>query len=122
MAAMPTTEVSVRLPNSISLWMPCSWYGTGVNEPGTHSGQLGHPSPNPVRRTSPPVTTMPIFEDEVGDQDRPEHAGEDREHDLDGTRGRREDRRGGGTASAVRSRLQSRRRSPARRGAPDIRS
>ena len=60
MAAMPTTEVSVRLPNSISWWMPCSWCGTGVNDPGTHCGQVGQPSPEPVRRTRPPVTTMPI--------------------------------------------------------------
>ena len=57
---MPTTEVSVRLPNSISLWMPCSWCGTGVNDPGTHCGQVGQPSPEPVSRTRPPVTTMPI--------------------------------------------------------------
>ena len=57
---MPTTEVSVRLPNSISLWMPCAWCGTGVNDPGTHCGQVGQPSPEPVSRTRPPVTTMPI--------------------------------------------------------------
>ncbi len=25
-----------------------------------HSGQVGQPSPLPVRRTTPPVTTMPI--------------------------------------------------------------
>ena len=30
-----------------------------MNEPGWHSGQVLHPSPLPVRRTMPPVTTMP---------------------------------------------------------------
>ena len=26
-----------------------------------HRGQVGHPRPEPVRRTTPPVTTMPMF-------------------------------------------------------------
>ena len=60
-ATIPTTDVSVRLPNSMYLWMPCGWCTTGVYEPGTHSGQVGQPSPEPVSRTSPPVTTMPIW-------------------------------------------------------------
>ena len=32
---------------------------TGVNDPGWHSGHVLQPSPLPVRRTMPPVTTMP---------------------------------------------------------------
>ena len=27
-------------------------------EPGVHSGQVGQPSPEPVNRTAPPVTTI----------------------------------------------------------------
>ncbi|GEO35332.1 hypothetical protein CAE01nite_30570 [Cellulomonas aerilata] len=31
-----------------------------MNDPGSHCGQVEQPSPEPVRRTAPPVTTMPI--------------------------------------------------------------
>jgi len=57
-ASSPTTPVSDRLPNSMTLWKPCSWWGAGVKDPGTHSGHVGQPSPLPVSRTTPPVTTM----------------------------------------------------------------
>ena len=42
---------------------PCS--GTGTNEPGSQLGQVVHPSPEPVRRTAPPVPTMTICETRV---------------------------------------------------------
>ena len=49
------------MPNSIHLWKASAWPSTGTSEPSTHSGHVGHPSPDPVTRTSPPVTTMPIW-------------------------------------------------------------
>ena len=58
-ARMPTTPVSVRLPNSTYLWKPSACSTVGVIEPSTHSGQVGHPRPLPVTRTRPPVTTIP---------------------------------------------------------------
>jgi len=53
------TYVSIRLPNSICSWMPVAPVGT--NEFFSHRGQVGHPSPDPVSRTAPPVTTIPMF-------------------------------------------------------------
>ena len=51
-----------RFPNSIHA---CNWLSscpiTGLIEPSTHSGQVGQPSPAPVKRTAPPVTTNPAF-------------------------------------------------------------
>ena len=57
--AMKSATVSRRFPNSIQEWsVPCTWWGTGAIEPETQSGQVGHPKPEPVSRTAPPVTTM----------------------------------------------------------------
>ena len=58
-ARTTSTLVSVRLPNSMYLWKPSACSTVGVTEPSTHSGQVGQPSPLPVTRTSPPVTTIP---------------------------------------------------------------
>ena len=68
-ATAASTKVSVRLPNSIGRWTssaPC-----GVNDRSVHRGQVGQPSPEPVSRTAPPVTTM----HDVGDQGGPGRAG-----------------------------------------------
>ena len=43
-----------RLPNSTRPW---NWRA-GVRCPAEHEGQSLQPSPDPVRRTAPPVTTM----------------------------------------------------------------
>ena len=57
--AMSTTLVRVRLPNSIARWnADRSDRLTGTNEPGTHSGQVGQPRPEPVTRTVAPVTAI----------------------------------------------------------------
>ena len=40
--------------------MPCS--GTVTRFSCVHFGQVGHPKPDPVRRTKPPVTTIKICE------------------------------------------------------------
>ena len=58
MATATRTNVSRRLPNSMTPWIPIS--GVFTNEPGVHCGQVGQPRPEPVRRTRPPVPTMPI--------------------------------------------------------------
>ena len=52
------TMVRTRLPNSIRPWMPIS--AVEVRESSVHFGQVGQPSPDPVSRTSPPVTTIRI--------------------------------------------------------------
>ena len=55
-ATSPTTKVSIRLPNSIA---PCSAYSAvGVYDSSVQLGQVGQPSPEPVSRTTPPVTTI----------------------------------------------------------------
>ena len=58
-ASTSSTPVRVRLPNSMYLWKPSACSTVGVIEPSTHSGHVGQPSPLPVTRTRPPVTTMP---------------------------------------------------------------
>ena len=58
-ATTTTTPVSIRLPNSIhwlSAWMP-GWF-TGTRLPATHCGQVGQPRPDPVTRTTEPVTPI----------------------------------------------------------------
>jgi hypothetical protein len=50
----------MRLLNSIH-WFS-AWYSdreTGTMLPGTHCGQVGQPSPDPVTRTTDPVTPIP---------------------------------------------------------------
>src|SRR3954447_1030554 len=59
MAIAATTKVSIRLLNSMALWMPSARCGT--NERPLQRGQVGQPRPEPVSRTTPPVTTMPMF-------------------------------------------------------------
>ena len=55
-ATSPTAKVSIRLPNSIA---PCSAYcAVGVYDSSVQLGQVGQPSPEPVSRTTPPVTTI----------------------------------------------------------------
>ena len=54
-----STKVRVRLPNSIAECTsraPC-----GVKELPWQRGQVGQPSPEPVSRTAPPVSTMPML-------------------------------------------------------------
>lgn len=57
---MPMTPNSVRLPNSTH-WCSAATSGcsTGTMLPGTHSGHVGQPSPEPVTRTMDPVTAIP---------------------------------------------------------------
>ena len=55
-ATMPTMIDSSRLPNSMPPWMPIS--GVATREASVQSGHVGHPSPDDVRRTAPPVPTM----------------------------------------------------------------
>ena len=57
---IPSTPVSVRLPNSMIGWIDIAEWNSGVKLPGSHRGQVEQPSPEPVRRTAPPVTMMPI--------------------------------------------------------------
>src|SRR5689334_8839198 len=59
MAITARTKVSVRLVNSITPLIPIAWVGTYEDD--VHSGQVGQPSPEPVRRTAPPVITMPTL-------------------------------------------------------------
>ena len=58
-AAAATTKVRVRLPNSMAWWIQGAAPATGTSEPSWHSGQVSQPRPEPVTRTSEPVTVMP---------------------------------------------------------------
>lgn len=58
-ATAATTNPSIRLPNSIAPCIPSSPCGT--YDESVHCGQVGQPSPDPVSRTRPPVTTMPML-------------------------------------------------------------
>ena len=63
-----STKVSVRFPNSMIEWKssaPC-----GVNDSSVHRGQVGQPSPDAVRRTAPPVSTMPMLATRVAQPSR----------------------------------------------------
>ena len=52
----PRTPVSVRLPNSIT---PCTASsGVFTKLSSVQRGHVGQPSPEPVSRTAPPVTTI----------------------------------------------------------------
>jgi hypothetical protein len=61
-ATRTTTPVSSRFPNSIH-WVSgsTSGCGTGTRLPGKHSGHSGQPSPEPVTRTTEPVTAIPAW-------------------------------------------------------------
>ena len=56
MATAAIRNVTIRLPNSMTPWMPSS--PCGVKDSSVHRGQVGQPSPEPVSRTTPPVTTI----------------------------------------------------------------
>ena len=58
-AIMASTNVSVRLPNSIAPCRPRVPWGT--YDSSVQRGQVGQPRPEPVRRTAPPVTTMAML-------------------------------------------------------------
>ena len=58
-ATATSTNVSSRLPNSIAAWKSSA--PRGVKSSSVHRGHVGQPSPEPVRRTAPPVTTMPML-------------------------------------------------------------
>ncbi|OAX58019.1 hypothetical protein A5N15_08395 [Rothia kristinae] len=58
-ATIPRSPVRVRLPNSMKPWIPIS--GTLFQESSVQRGQVGQPSPDWVRRTSPPVITSSRF-------------------------------------------------------------
>ncbi|OLB81180.1 MAG: hypothetical protein AUI14_04320 [Actinobacteria bacterium 13_2_20CM_2_71_6] len=58
-ARMPTTLVSVRLPNSIAPWYPSACVVT--RDFSSHWGHDGQPRPEPVSRTAPPVITIPTL-------------------------------------------------------------
>ena len=67
-AMAASTKVSVRFPNSMAEWKssaPC-----GVNDSSVHRGQVGQPSPDAVRRTAPPVSTMPMLATRVAQPSR----------------------------------------------------
>ncbi len=67
---MPTTEVSVRLPNSISLWMPCSWCGDRGVRPG-HALRPGRAAqPRAGQADQAAGDDDADLEHEVGDQHR----------------------------------------------------
>ena len=55
-AAAVRTNVSSRLVNSMTPWPASSGVGTKLVP--VQRGQVGQPSPEPVSRTAPPVTTM----------------------------------------------------------------
>ena len=59
MATAVSTNVSMRLPNSIAEWICSSPVGT--NDSSVHRGHVGQPRPDPVRRTAPPVRMMPTL-------------------------------------------------------------
>ena len=55
-ATAVSTKVSSRLPNSMT---PCAASsGVATKLSSVHRGQVGQPRPEPVSRTSPPVTTI----------------------------------------------------------------
>ncbi|GMA37359.1 hypothetical protein GCM10025876_35630 [Demequina litorisediminis] len=58
-ATAASTKVSIRLPNSIAGWNQVSGWNSGVKRPGSHWGHEEQPKPEPLRRTTPPVTIMP---------------------------------------------------------------
>ncbi len=54
MTMTDTSPVTVRFTNSTR-----AWYSSGATiRPSAQVGQSGQPSPDPVTRTAPPVTTM----------------------------------------------------------------
>ena len=55
-ATITRTKVSRRLPNSMTPWIPIS--GVGTRDSAVQRGHVGHPSPDPVSLTSPPVPTI----------------------------------------------------------------
>ena len=56
---MINTKVSSRLPNSMAPCIPSSGWET--KESSVQRGQVGQPRPEPVNRTRPPVTTIPML-------------------------------------------------------------
>src|SRR5262249_59941722 len=68
-----STEVSVRLPNSISSWPATAPVGT--YEAAVQRGQVGQPSPEPVSRTAPPVTTIPTLATKLASASRRSRSG-----------------------------------------------
>src|SRR5262249_42711527 len=66
-------EVSVRLPNSISSWPATAPVGT--YDVAVHRGQVGQPSPEPVSRTAPPVTTIPTLATRLASASRRSRSG-----------------------------------------------
>ena len=42
-------------------WIDVASWNSGVNWPGSHCGHVEQPRPDPVSRTAPPVTMMPIW-------------------------------------------------------------
>ena len=58
--ARTRAKVNKRFPNSIHDLKPSICPSTGVYESSVHSGHVGQPKPDPVRRTIPPVRTMPV--------------------------------------------------------------
>jgi hypothetical protein len=70
-ATAESTNVSVRLPNSMAEWKsraPC-----GVNESSVQRGHVGQPRPEAVSRTAPPVSTMPMLAISVAQPSRRSH-------------------------------------------------
>jgi hypothetical protein len=55
-AIAPSTNVSWRLVNSMTPWNELAF--VGLSDEPVHCGQVGQPSPEPVSRTAPPVTTI----------------------------------------------------------------
>jgi hypothetical protein len=69
-----STKVSSRLPNSIT---PCAASsGVTTKLSSVQRGQVGQPSPEPVTRTAPPVTTIAPLATRLASATRETAAGE----------------------------------------------
>ncbi len=70
-AIRASTNVRVRLPNSIAPCRPRVPWGT--YDSSVQRGQVGQPRPEPVRRTAPPVTTMAMLARRLATASLPNH-------------------------------------------------
>src|SRR3954451_22210122 len=63
-------------------------FSLGTSRPPVHRGQVGQPSPEPVSRTAPPVTTMPTLATTEASASRRRVAGESAQPVIRRDRGR----------------------------------
>ena len=59
--APSTTNVRSRLPNSMPACRSSNGFAVGVKLSGSQRGHSAQPRPDPLTRTTPPVTTMPML-------------------------------------------------------------